>query len=299
MGMKSVVLIEARRELRKRSFLALILLALMPLITSLIMKYAVNSSPPKDDELWAVVLGLKTTGQVGALEAAGVAAWAWIVAILYGGDLLASDLSDGTARFILSRPVSRLEYLLAKVATVSLVVVSLFALSGLLSYIAGYILVGSQEGLLQSVFYGALVGASVLPLLLVAALIGQVTRKPSTGMVLGFVVYFVASIIIAIVSLFSAINAGLDPNSDKIAFQAEMIRAEADATAWIPFLAGLKMPSIVYWAMKGDVVMDPYLQAFGVELDAGYYATVYALSTIAGILLLLAAMAYLLDRADI
>ncbi len=297
--MKSIMLIEARRELRKRSFLALILLALMPLITSLILKYIVGSNPPRDEELWAVVLGLKTTGQIGTLEAAGVAAWAWIVAVLYGGDLLASDLSDGTARFILSRPVSRREYLLAKTVTVSLVIMALFAFSGLLSYIAGHILIGDQKGLLSSIFYGALVGVGILPLLFLAALIGQITRKPSTGMILGFVAYFIAGIIVAIVAALSAVNSGLDPTKDEIAFQAEIIRAEADIALLIPFLAGLKMPSMVYWAMKGDTIMDPYVQALGVKLDAGYYAAVYTISTIAGIVILFAAMAYLLNKADI
>ena len=300
----SLLRLELRREVRKRSFYFLLLVSILPVMVTLILKYGLHRSIESKD-LWAVALGLKSTGGFGLLEGASLSNWAWLIALLYGGDLLASDLSDGTARLILSRGVRRWEYMLSKVLTVSIFLSIIFALSGLGAYISNTILVGGLLPLgdmVEAVGLGALMGIGTLPLLLLAALLGTLSRKPVYGIVLGFVAYIVISIAISMYAFLLVMQGSQASGMEMVnqmEFQANLTSSIVKVTGYIPYTAGLNIASMIYWLIEGGVVREPILTAYGVEMDAGPLALLYTTTTIIGIILHIILLYYILDRMDL
>ena len=297
----AVVTLEARRELSKKSFKLLVLLAVLPIIVSLILRYGLDKTVD-DTSFWAVAMGFKTSGSPGMPEVFNLGSWMWVIALLFGGDLLASDLSDGTARLILSRGVKRWEYLAGKILTVTLVLVVITMLTGVAAYISNIILLESgappASELAKAVGLGAVLGIGALPLLLMAAIIGSLARKPVYGIVVGFIVYLVASIAVTIyvaIKLAPAVAAG----QSQMEVTAVFVEEQMKAMAYIPYQAGLSLASILYWVLEGGIVADPIFKASGIMLEAGPLATAYTASTIIGIILHVAVLVYLIERMDL
>ncbi|MEB3773979.1 MAG: ABC transporter permease subunit [Desulfurococcales archaeon] len=290
---------ELAREVRKRSFYFLLLLTILPIIVALILRHGLDRSVEVED-LWAVIMGFKTTGSPGVLEMSSLSSWMWIIALLYGGDLLASDLSDGTARLILSRGVRRWEYVAAKVLTVTLLLTVIFALTGLVSVISSWILSGSAPAMgdvVEAVALGGFMSVGALPLLLLAAILGAMARKPVHGMVLGFVAYIVVSVMVTIYASFTILEElSSNPGPE---MQAELTASILKATGYVPYLAGLSVSSMVYWAIRGDLIEDPLMVGYGVELQADPMATLYLASTLIGIAIHILLLVVLLNRMDL
>ncbi len=297
----AVITLEARRELSKKSFKLLILLAVLPIIVSLILRYGLDKTID-DTSFWAISMGFKTSGSPGMPEFFNLGSWMWVIALLFGGDLLASDLSDGTARLILSRGIKRWEYLAGKILTVTLVLVVITMLTGVAAYISNIILLESgappASELVKAVGLGAVLGVGALPLLLMAAIIGSLARKPVYGIVVGFIIYLVASIAVTIyvaIKLAPAVVAG----QSQMEVTAVFVEEQMKAMAYIPYQAGLSLASILYWVVEGGVVADPIFVASGVMLEAGPLATAYTASTVIGIILHVAVLVYLIERMDL
>lgn len=292
--------IELVREVRKRSFYFLVFLAVLPVLTSIIMRYGLDRQV-NDPTFWAVVMGFKTTGSVSVHEVANLGAFMWLIALLYGGDLLAGDLSDGTARLILSRGVRRLEYLVAKVLTVTLVLAVLSASAGVAAFISNGVLMGNMPPLGDlplAVGLGMLMGVGALPLLLLAAAIGGLARRPLHGIVLGFVIHLVLSTTVMIFVAFRVASAAGGPEE---LGNLNVLLAEEQFKAMVydPYQAGLTLPSILYWVAQGGVIEDPLLLASGVVINAGDLAWRYIASTVVGILIHLGFALYVLERTDL
>ncbi|MCE4603283.1 MAG: ABC transporter permease [Desulfurococcales archaeon] len=295
----AVARMELAREVRKRSFYFLLFLAVLPIISSLILRYGMDRTV-SDPSFWAVVMGFKTTGQVSFQEIVNLGTFMWLIALLYGGDLLASDLSDGTARLVLARGVRRLEYLAAKVLTVTLVLSLISASTGVAAFLSNAVLMGSMpplEDLPLAIGLGALLGVGALPLLLLAASIGAMARKSLHGIVLGFVTHLVVSTAIVI---YVGLKITATASPEDLANINTLLAAEQmKAMAYDPYQAGLALPSLLYWVANGGVIRDPLLTSQGIMLDATSLAGTYALSTLIGIALHIAFTAYILERADL
>ncbi|MCE4627258.1 MAG: ABC transporter permease [Desulfurococcales archaeon] len=209
----AVTKFELLRESNKRTIYFVIILMVFPLIVSLIIK-AYSENTIKNSMLWAVIMGY--TFSESSLAAVGanilsVISWGWLIAILFGGDLLASDFTDGTLALILARPVSRLEYVLGKILSATIMMVIVFLAGGLSVYAAAWILGGPQSGFLEVLLLSTLLGIGAMPLLLLSAWFGMKFRKPLIGYVLGFVAYFVSSIAVGLASVYYLIVGG-DPD---------------------------------------------------------------------------------------
>ncbi len=302
---------ELRREVKKRSFYFLVFLVILPVIMAGVIRVA-GLSVSSDETLWAVALGLKTqtaaTGQLSLLELQGIANWAWLVALFYGGDLFASDLREGAARLLLSRPVKRWEYILGKLLSLTILMAAAFGAAGITAVIAGWIVSGPQSHIALAPVLSAVLGVGILPLALTAALIGMKMRSPTLGVVLGFVVYIVVSIGLSIgASIEAARETGIDlgelstqgPSEDFIKFQAAIVEKTLKYYSYIPILAGFSLPSMLYWEAMGGVVEDPILTMVGLEIEAGGIALAQALSLCLGIAAFTLAIIWLMYRMDL
>jgi len=198
---------EFYREMNKRSVWLIIALLLLPLVVAFLLRSMRGESLPEDPLLWTVILGVDVERALsfGAGTLAGalsVISWSWLIAILYGGDLFAADLQDGSIQLLLSKPVKRSEYVAGKILAATVVMAGVFLVAGLGIVATAWILGGPQDRVLEAVFLSALVGVGVVPLLLLAAVIGLKTEKPVLGMILGLVAWFAGSLVIGGLSLY-------------------------------------------------------------------------------------------------
>lgn len=206
----SIARFELLRESSKKTIWFVITLMVLPLIISIIIK-SYSRNTVQDPMLWSTIMGYSITNTSLSYLGAGVLSvisWGWLIAILFGGDLLASDFIDGTLALILVRPVSRLEYVIGKVASAIATMILVFLAGGMSVYLAAWVLGGPQEGLFEVVLLSILLGVGAMPLLLLSAWLGMRFRKPLIGYVLGFVAYFASSIAIGLVSVYYIIVGG-------------------------------------------------------------------------------------------
>lgn len=259
----TLTLFELKRGVRKKSFYALLALLAIPLAIAVYAHYQLTLVAKERlfteaaivalplDRLWATLLGvenlppqlLRAAPYVAAIQTLSLSGLAWLIAVMYGGDLIASDLRDKLLHLIVIRPVSRTTYILSKLVSVTGLLAILYAVAGIVAYTSGYLLVGIQRGLLESVAYAVLIGMGVLPLLLVSALIGTATRSPTVGFIGGIVVYFVSIIITSLVAL---LVYGLPRTLTEITKYTELLMY---ANAANPFTAGSEIPRSLYAAI--------------------------------------------------
>jgi len=298
----SVAKFELRREASKRSFYLVLALMVLPLLVSLVVKAMGGGRGVDHPRLWAGILGVDPTVTVvnpvvGLVSLLSLASWSWLVAALFGGDLLASDVSDGAAQMIIYRGVSRREYALGKVAALALMLTASFVVAGVSVYGAAWVLAGPQEGLGLALLVSALVGVASLPLALVAALAGLATRKPVVGMVLGVVAYFAASLVIGLATAYYLLVAG-DPQAAAVVVYK--------IGSLVPLTGGSALPAIVYSALTDLEVETPApvmgndtVTVYYVPVAPGDYLAQAVLATAAWITGLTALLAWYLERIDL
>jgi len=240
---------ELYREMNKRSVWLIVALLLLPLVVAVLIRALREGSLPQDPLMWTVILGVDVNRALsfGAGTLAGalsVISWSWLIAILYGGDLFAADLQDGSIQILLSKPVKRSEYVAGKILAATLVISGVYFIAGLGIVAAAWILGGPQERIHEAILLSVLVGVGVVPLLLLSAVIGLKTEKPVLGMILGMVAWFAGSLVVGGLSLY---------------FLAQGDYVMAMEVTWIvsaafPFFGGDNLSVIVY-SWLHDVTM--------------------------------------------
>ncbi|AEM39751.1 hypothetical protein Pyrfu_1898 [Pyrolobus fumarii 1A] len=279
-GLKSVAKYEIARELRKRSIYVLVVLAFLPIPVTLLVKSMIGQEMLETvkkiapilgldlSRFWAVMMGFENPppqlAQIMALlHVASLAGMAWLIAILYGGDLFASDIRDKAIHLLLVRPITRLEYVVAKFAVVTGLLLLLFEVAGLVLYTCAWILFGEQTGLHEVIGFSALLAISILPLLLTSAAIGAATRNPLLGMLLGFAVYFASGIIATIAALAMVPDALATPEG-----LAKLQEVAYSINAANPYGAGSILGQALYAMMHHEGKIPLALPGLTVEIAA-------------------------------
>ncbi len=287
---------ELRRESSKKSLWIIVLLMVLPMIVAVIVR-AFTEQTQRDPLLWTRIMGFSAEGLTGGVLAAvslSLLSWSWLVAVLYGGDLFASDLGDHALNLILSRPVTREEYVAGKILAVAVSMVFIFVVAGVAVLGAAWVLGGPQDRALSAVLYSGLMGIGVLPLLLTSALLGLYTKKPVTGTILGFVGWLGGSIITGLLFVYYGFVSG-DPY--------KAITVTYIGNALYPFTAGQDLPMIVYSRLNNVVMEMPVPtgteEVTMISFSPGDYAVYYIAGTLGWILVLSLAVVYLLRKRDL
>ncbi|MCE4619526.1 MAG: ABC transporter permease subunit [Desulfurococcales archaeon] len=270
---------ELLRESNKKSLWFVVALMILPFIAAAIVR-GFSHNRVSDPYLWATIMGFRGSFNTTATVAMPltVVAWGWLVAILFGGDLFASDLEDSGIAFILSRPISRAEYVAGKTIAALVMMIIVFYVGGLSVYGASWILAGRQAGFLEMSVESVLAGLGALPLLLATALLGIKFRKPVIGYVLGFVVYFGVSVAAGLLSAYYLVAA----RNIEAAVKASII-----FKATIPFTSVSGAASILYgYLHPRNPVVLPVGPGETVEIDIGGYLALALVSLFAWIIVL-------------
>ena len=291
-GIRGILLYELKRDLRKKGIVLILVFTALPVIAAIAMKAL--GVAVEEERLWAVMMGfdIGAGAASGLVAGLGIAGWAWLVAVVYGGDLLASDLREGGYRLIAVRPVGRRGYAAGKMIALAAFLVVAFTAAGAAVAVAATLVGGPQSKAWMAPLLGALIGLGSLQIALLASAFGALTRNPMTGFILGAAVTLLTG---AAVGLALGVVVLRDP------FSVESWRRYYEltilASGAIPILAGPTLPSIIYYLVEFDntfiplplpLVDDPETAASLVELSItpAEVLPLYAASTIAGTLVL-------------
>jgi len=295
---------EFRREARKRSIYLVVALMLLPLVAALIVRgIAGRPSVEESERLWAGILGFDpnaaiASASIGVISAVSLASWSWLIATLFGGDLFASDIEDGTASLLLSRDLSRREYVAGKVAALAVTLALSFLVAGIATYAAAWILAGRQEGLVEAAALSPLIGLGSLPLALLAAIVGLKTRRAVLGIILGVIAYFAVAIVAGVIVVYESIVAG-DP--------ARAAEATYLVGSALPFSTGSDWPSLIYARIHDITLTIPVpvhtakgvVETVMVNVELGKFAPHLTVSVLAWSIGLSLLSWYLLEKTDL
>ncbi|MCE4613933.1 MAG: ABC transporter permease [Desulfurococcales archaeon] len=200
-----VIEYEVRRLRSKKSFYFMVLIALLPFVTVTIVKYfnlETHGIFPieQSNYLWLYLYGTPRTIGGGILvSATGIAAYMWLFASLFGGDTLASDIEEGWIQVLLSKPLTRFEYIAGKVIAALGVLASVYFIGALSSLISAYIMAGSQGYAYLVIVLPIVTALSSIPIILLSAWVGGYTGSSLTGLLSGIGLYFLSNTIAGLV----------------------------------------------------------------------------------------------------
>lgn len=250
------------RLLRKRSTILVILLFVLPIATAVLVR-AWGPETRSNPELWAFMLGVSLAqgaggGPVMGLVGVNLFSWWWLIVALYAGDVIARDIEEGTLYLVLSRPVTRGQVLAAKaISTTALL--ALYAVIGAYSvYGAAWIIAGAQENAWGPLVSGLALAVGSLPLIAVGFIIGLLTRKSTTSIIVVVAVYFVASIIVGILGFAALIARG----------QGNFMETGLLFSALIPLDGGKHFAALTYTRLAEGPVVAP-LEGFTETITIG------------------------------
>ncbi len=294
-GLYGIMLYEFKRDLRKKTLILVIVFTFLPVLVAAILK-AVGAQV-EDERLWALIMGLDIGSSIagGAVASLGLAGWAWLVAVLYGGDLLASDLREGGLRLIAIRPLGRKGYVMGKLIALTAFLVIVFALAGVAAGVSATIVGGWQKGVWLAPILGALIGLGSVPTALIASLFGGLTRNAVTGFILGAAASLLTGVVIGLSLSIIIIKNPLSLEAWRKYYELNIIVSGA-----IPITAGPTLPAILYYLIEFDnkfiplplpLVENPEVAASLVEVSLTPLEVLplYIASTVIGAL----ALAYL------
>ena len=252
---------EVRRSLSKKALLLGVALALLPLAVAFIVKYYTRPEHLGSTRLlWASMAGLDPIAAMNALlnpaaSLNAVSFW-WLIVVLFAGDLLASDARDGAMRLLLSKPLTRGEYLAGKLLGVlaMLTLVALLGMGGVVG--ASYILAGSQEHVILAPVIGVLLVVGGLPLLLVTALVGLRSRSPLSGFIFGIIIYFVFQMITSFLGIYLAITG----------HATGIIDGGYRASILLPFSGGKSLATLYYLLHAYGKTLTTPMTGAGIEI---------------------------------
>ena len=209
-GLAALTLLEARRLLLRRSYLALLALAtLAPLLVALLIRAplqhiaAVLHIPRRIlENVWLAMLGstqalgpLAAGGPVAAgLPLGGATAYAWIIAPILAATITAGDLAEGRLQLLAARPVTRNRLLAAKLLALEASLAALYLSSAASAYLAASIVFGPQSRPWLAPVYAAALAAAQAPLVLATMTIGLRLKRPAAAALLGILLYFAGSL---------------------------------------------------------------------------------------------------------
>ena len=291
-GLKGVLLYEFKRDLRKKTLILIIVFTFLPVLVAVLLK--VVGAEVEDERLWALIMGLDIGSSIagGAVASLGLAGWAWLVAVLYGGDLMASDLREGGLRLIAIRPLGRRGYILGKLLALTIFLSTVFALAGMAAGVSATIVGGWQEGVWLAPILGALIGLGSVPIALIASLFGGLTRSAITGFILGAAASLLTGVVIGLSLSIIIIRDPLSLEAWKRYYELNIL-----ASGIIPITAGPALPAILYYLIEFDnkfiplplpLVENPEVASSLVEvgLTPLEVLPLYATSTLIGTLIL-------------
>jgi len=196
---------EVKRLRYKKSFYFMLAIALLPFVTVAIVKYfnleAHGIFPvEQNNHLWLYLYGTpRNMGNGVVLSATGIAAYMWLFASLFGGDMIASDIEDDSIQVILAKPLARLEYIAGKILSIICLFIAVYFVGALSSLISAYFMVGPQAYVHLVIILPIVTAISSIPLILLSAWIGGYTRSSLTGLLSGIGLYFLSSTIAGLV----------------------------------------------------------------------------------------------------
>ncbi len=196
---------EVKRLRYKKSFYFMLAIALLPFVTVAIVKYfnleAHGIFPvEQNNHLWLYLYGTPRNMSNGVvLSATGIAAYMWLFASLFGGDMIASDIEDDSIQVILAKPLARLEYIAGKILSIMCLFIAVYFVGALSSLISAYLMVGSQAYIHLAVILPVVTAISSIPITLLSAWIGGYTRSSLTGLLSGIGLYFLSSTIAGLI----------------------------------------------------------------------------------------------------
>jgi len=305
-GVAGVIQYEFKRDVRKRGVVLLAVFTVLPLIVAAVVK-ALGAAAEGEEMLWAVMMGFDVGAgtAVGVAAGLGIAGWSWLVAVIYGGDMIASDLKEGGLRLIAVRPVGRKGYILGKLAALTAFLTIAFAGAGAAVALAAYLLGGPQERAWLAPILGALIGLGSLPIALTASLLGAATRNPVAGFILGAAAYLLLGAVVNIGLFITLIGGFNDPEAWARYHEYSLL-----APAAVPLLAGPNIPRmLLHLAVHGNEFQPITVPVFE---DGGLREVVvrvgvtplevlalYTASTLLGLAALLYLNYRLISRADV
>ena len=291
-GLKGILLYELKRDLRKKTLILIIVFTFLPVLVAAFLK--AMGAEVEDQRLWALIMGLDIGSSIagGAVASLGLAGWAWLVAVLYGGDLMASDLREGGLRLIAIRPLGRRGYILGKLVALTIFLSTIFALAGVAAGVSATIVGGWQEGVWLAPLLGALIGLGSVPIALIASLFGGVTRSAVTGFILGAAASLLTGVVIGLSLSIVIIRDPLSLEAWKRYYELNIL-----VSGFVPITAGPTLPAILYYLIEFDnkfiplplpLIENPEIASSLVEvsLTPMQVLPIYTASTIIGILIL-------------
>ena len=194
---RAVLSYELSRVSRRRVNILLLILAITPLLVSIIVKKA-GATMPVTAPLWIILYGIPMFGL--AFLTPGPAAFPWLVGILFGSDTLASEVEDGSIVYLLSKPVSRRTVMLGKLTALSIIYFAYYLVALAVALASSRIILGASITLTNAIpVVIAVVMLSTVAFSVYACLFGLLTGKSGSGVTVSIIVYFVLSVFVYIV----------------------------------------------------------------------------------------------------
>jgi len=210
-SLAALTLLEARRLLLRRSYLALLALAtLAPLLVALLLRAPLQHIAallhlPRSmlENTWLAMLGSSralgpfAAGGLAALglSLGGATAYAWIIASILAATATAGDIAEGRLQLLAARPVTRNRLLAAKLLALEASLAALYLSSAASAYLAASIALTPQSRPWLAPVYAATLAAAQAPLVLATMAIGLKLRRPAAAALLGIMLYFAGSLV--------------------------------------------------------------------------------------------------------
>lgn len=244
--LKVILIYEHKRVMRKKGFYALILLAtLPPLIVMVAFKtMLINVKLYGEETLWAQLLGV----QPGMLSIASITTLLWVIGVIFGGDLYASELEDRSIEMLLSKPTTRGHIFLGKALYLTLLLMGAYSLATLISIVVNLTVTLNVRMVHISPIIVLTLTLSTMGFAMLASLIGILVKKPTLAMILTIVIYYVLSIVSSLVLVFFVVG-GFTHGQPYTA--TEPIRKLLIYQSYIPTYALMMLPQVVYAYLSG------------------------------------------------
>lgn len=234
---------ELLRLKRKKMMLLLAILAFSPLIMALIAR-VICVTAELAGCLWIILFGVSVHPAFYASPGPG--GFAWIIGVLIGGDMLASEIEDGSVAYLLSKPVSRREVVAGKLLGLSIVLAAYYAATMVSAIIASLMLGDHPTWLSAAPVLYVTTLASTIGFALLSCSIGAAAGKGSRGVTGAFVLCILSTIVVAVVSWVLAPRV-----VGTTSIQNRMMFAMKVSTV-IPFTNLCMMPALTllsYWSL--------------------------------------------------
>lgn len=270
---RAISMYEYSRIRRKKSIILLAILALSPVFFLIIVKaLGLEVSGPT---LWAGLIGLPAV-EPAIIVATGPVSFSWIIGLLFGGDLLASELEDHSVDLLLSKPVSRVHVVVGKIIVLTVMLLSFYFTSSITALGVAHYIAGPQADV------------EVLPLIAVtativslgyaglAALLGVLLRKSSIAMIAAFILYSILGVISTIILLISVSPSSNPAEFFKIQALIPLVSLSNLPTYTFAYVTGKGLPAIVGSGVV-EALREVYLDHLAVSLMTviGLYIATY------------------------